>query len=36
MFYKKLLCLGLLTIPAIAAAEFYKAEVTRRQICVLN
>ena len=29
MFYKKLLCLGLLTIPAIAASEFYKVEVTR-------
>ena len=24
-----MLCLGLLTIPAIAAAEFYKVEVTR-------
>ncbi|MBS5999506.1 hypothetical protein [Haemophilus parainfluenzae] len=30
MFYKnKLLCLGLLAIPAIAIAEFYKIEITR-------
>ncbi|MCK9109155.1 hypothetical protein MZA89_00250 [Haemophilus influenzae] len=30
MFYKnKLLCLGLLAIPTIAIAEFYKVEITR-------